>query len=158
MTFHLFKLEILLDEIPMNAKYPIEVSVVASNIGKWEKVSGATDETIFNIVNDEPEKETKAVSVTINGSEYSNNLPEEGTLTAVNMARNSDDSLEGCEVYAALYNENRLVGVSSAVITEFAGSEKQIILSQPIDISGADEVRVYVWDNNKPKTSVLNIK
>ena len=79
-------------------------------------------------------------------------------MTAVNMTRNSDDSLEGCVVYAALYNENRLVGVSSASITEFTGSEKQIILSQPIDISGADEVRVYVWDNNKPKTSVLNIK
>lgn len=153
-----WEIEILLDEIPVNAKYPIEVSVVASNLGKWEKVSGATDETIFNIVNDEPEKETKAVSVTINSSEYSNNLPAEGTLTAVNMTRNSDDSLEGCVVYAALYNENRLVGVSSASITEFTGSEKQIILSQPIDISGADEVRVYVWDNNKPKTSVLNIK
>ena len=45
-----WEIEILLDEIPEGAEYPIEVNIVASNLGKWEKVSGATDEISFDIV------------------------------------------------------------------------------------------------------------
>ena len=47
-----WEIEILLDEIPDGAQFPIEVNVVASNLGKWEKVSGATDEASFNIIFD----------------------------------------------------------------------------------------------------------
>lgn len=46
-----WRIEILKNEIPENAKYPIEVNVIASNLGKWEKVSGATDEEVFYITN-----------------------------------------------------------------------------------------------------------
>ena len=45
-------IEVLKDEIPDEASYPIEVSVVASNLGKWEQVTGASAETKFYIYED----------------------------------------------------------------------------------------------------------
>lgn len=50
-----WEIEVLLDQIPNDATYPIEVNVVASNLGKWEKVSGATDSKTFDIVWEKPE-------------------------------------------------------------------------------------------------------
>ena len=44
-----WKIEILEDEIPDNASYPIEVNVVASNLGKWETVAAASAEQKFYI-------------------------------------------------------------------------------------------------------------
>ncbi|MGN0243631.1 MAG: hypothetical protein ACI4CT_06165 [Lachnospiraceae bacterium] len=44
-----WQIEVLLDEIPENASYPIEVNVVASNLGAWEKVNGATISQTFLI-------------------------------------------------------------------------------------------------------------
>lgn len=48
-----WKVEVLLDQIPANAEYPIEVNVVASNLGKWETVAGATDAKTFYITQEE---------------------------------------------------------------------------------------------------------
>lgn len=48
-----WKIEVLLDEIPNDAQFPIEVNVVASNLGKWEKTYGATVSQTFNIVEEE---------------------------------------------------------------------------------------------------------
>lgn len=44
-----WQIEILKDEIPENASYPIEVNIVASNLGKWETVKGAAAEQKFYI-------------------------------------------------------------------------------------------------------------
>lgn len=44
-----WRIEILKDEIPANAVYPIEVNVVASNLGKWESTYGATTAQKFYI-------------------------------------------------------------------------------------------------------------
>ena len=44
-----WQIEILQDEIPENAEFPIEVNVVASNLGKWETVAAASAEQKFYI-------------------------------------------------------------------------------------------------------------
>lgn len=48
-----WQIEVLLDQIPENAQYPIEVGVVASNLGKWEKTAGASASTVFYISDEE---------------------------------------------------------------------------------------------------------
>ncbi len=55
--------EILLDEIPENAAFPIEVNVVASNLGKWETVYGAAAETTFEITSTASEEPSVEPSV-----------------------------------------------------------------------------------------------
>ncbi len=44
-----WQIEILKDEIPEDAEFPIEVNVVASNLGKWETVAAASAEQKFYI-------------------------------------------------------------------------------------------------------------
>ena len=44
-----WQIEILEDEIPEDAEFPIEVNVVASNLGKWETVAAASAEQKFYI-------------------------------------------------------------------------------------------------------------
>lgn len=74
-----WEIEILLDEIPDSAQYPIEVGVVASNLGKWEKVSGATAETVFSIV--KTEEETEYLDVTQAYAQRLTVSREDGRLT-----------------------------------------------------------------------------
>lgn len=74
-----WEIEILLDEIPDSAQYPIEVGIVASNLGKWEKVSGATAETVFSIV--KTEEETEYLDVTEAYAQRLTVSREDGRLT-----------------------------------------------------------------------------
>lgn len=158
-----WEIEILLDEIPEGAQFPIEVNVVASNLGKWEKVSGATDETSFDIILDNTEEspvptaeaaESKAALVTIDGDIYTDTLPESGELTSVKLTRMEDDELEGCTVYTAIYSEGRLTGIRLAKITEFKGTEMTLDI-EPMNIAGSDELKVVVWDTEMRPTAEM---
>ena len=63
-----WKIEILRDKIPENAKFPIEVNVVASNLGKWEKTYGATTSQSFNIISRSDEDLPEITDVTVTPS------------------------------------------------------------------------------------------
>ncbi|MBQ7574050.1 MAG: hypothetical protein IJT23_07290 [Clostridia bacterium] len=80
--------EILKNEIPVDATYPIEVSVVASNLGKWENVHGATAQTKFYIT----DKETKS-------GVYLDNIAQDNYDSAITSAI-SDNNAHTVEVYS----------------------------------------------------------
>ena len=63
-----WKIEVLLDKIPKNAQYPIEVNVVVSNLGKWEKTYGATVSQTFNIISEEGGQTTPAPTTSVTPS------------------------------------------------------------------------------------------
>lgn len=158
-----WEIEILLDEIPDNAKYPIEVGIVASNLGKWEKVSGAAAATSFHIINEgsvnPPVQKTAVTSVVIDNADYTDTLPQSGEITDIKIHRENDDNLDDCTVYAALYKDGKLAGITLAKITEFSENDKTIPLTSPLNIGDAQELKVFVWnDNMKPMTGMLNIK
>ncbi len=172
-----WKIEILKDEIPSSANYPIEVKIVASNLGKWESVSGASDETTFNIISNNvmptatptltptptptptptltpmptttltPSDKTVITAAIINNIECSNSLPTSGVLTAVKVRRANNDSLNNCHIYAALYKDNKLTNIIRTEITDFSDNDKTIALSSSINIDNAQELKVFVWDN-----------
>lgn len=112
-----WQIEILEDEIPENASYPIAVNVVASNLGKWEKVWGATTEQTFYIT----DTDTKS-GVYLDGTEQSN------YDTAVNTA-SADDNGHTITVYSDSTTSQRSNMDASENITftngDFAAEVKQ---------------------------------
>lgn len=147
-----WEIEILLDEIPDNAKYPIEVGIVASNLGKWEKVSGAAAATSFHIINEgsvnPPVQKTAVTSVVIDNADYTDTLPQSGEITDIKIHRENDDNLDDCTVYAALYKDEKLAGITLAKITEFSENDKTITFTSPLNTGDAQELKVFVWNDD----------
>lgn len=112
-----WRIEILKNEIPQNAKYPIEVNVIASNLGKWEKVSGATAEQVFYITDRE-----------IKNGVYLDGEIQASYDTSVNRA-SADDNVHTITVYSDSTTAQRSNMDSSENITfingEFAAEVKQ---------------------------------
>ena len=58
-----------------------------------------------------------------------------------------------------MYKDGKLAGITLAKITEFSENDKTIPLTSPLNIGDAQELKVFVWnDNMKPMTGMLNIK
>ncbi|MDO5396441.1 MAG: hypothetical protein Q4G33_00790 [bacterium] len=112
-----WRIEILSDEIPKNAAYPIEVNVVASNLGKWETTSGATASQKFYIT----DRDIKS-GVELDGAAKDN------YDSAVNLAR-SDDAEHVITIYSDSQTSQRSNMDSSENISfingDFAAEVKQ---------------------------------
>lgn len=92
-----WKIELLPEEIPENAVYPIEVNVVASNLGKWEKVNGATVSQKFYIT----DRDTKT-------GIYLDDVQQNSFNEAVDGAKAADTAAHTVLVASGSYTTNRL--------------------------------------------------
>ena len=62
-------------------------------------------------------------------------------------------------VYTAIYKDGKLAGITLAEITEFSGNDEIITLTSPFNTSDAQELKVFVWnDNMKPMADMLYIE
>lgn len=106
-----------------------------------------------------PSKKTAVTSVVIGNTDYIDTLPQGGEITAVKIHRENNDNLDGCTVYTAIYKDGKLAGITLAEITEFSGNDEIITLTSPFNTSDAQELKVFVWnDNMKPMADMLYIE
>ncbi len=130
-----WQIEILKDQIPEGAEGPIEISVVASNLGKWEKVSGAADEIMFNVTIDTP-------------AEIGGRI-EDGTIKSVYAKGIEGEAL----MYAAQYDAEGVLKRTD--IIEFNGSEEK---SVDIPVVG-ENVKLMLWNTDQtPLCNAADIK
>lgn len=110
-----WQIEVLLDQIPENAQYPIEVNVVASNLGKWENVAGATASTVFYISDEEIPS-----GVRVDG------IAADNYDAAINTAL-ADDNAHNVSVYSDSETAQRSNLDSSENITITNGDYKAVV-------------------------------
>ncbi len=142
-----WEIEILPDEIPEGAEYPIEVNIVASNLGKWEKVSGASAETSFYITNTE-----KPEDIEVTGA-YSDKLTvrkvTDGSGAALVVEPKNGETLPELVLYTAVYAENGVLSRVEAVrYSASADGSVSIRLTEPE--LGENESRSFMmWDTGQ---------
>ncbi len=126
-----WEIEVLPEQIPQNAKYPIEVHVVVSNMGKWEKLSGATASVKFYITDTEPKSFELVPKVS------------ENILTGVNVS--GPEFTEADNLYVALYDDT---GVLMGVKAQKVPSGGDCMFN--MDMSDAALCRIYLWRDMMP--------
>lgn len=117
-----WQVEVLLDEIPKNASYPIEINVVASNLGKWETTYGATTSQKVYITN-----ENIKSGIYLDGSEQTD------YDTAVNAAI-ADDNSHTVTIYS---DYTTALSGSARIGSLYVASGKTVTVNAPFTTSGS---------------------
>ncbi|MGN0244168.1 MAG: dockerin type I repeat-containing protein, partial [Lachnospiraceae bacterium] len=112
-----WKVEVLLDQIPENAQYPIPINIVASNLGKWEKVYGATASQVVYLTEEEVR----------NGVYMDDAKVSEGYDTALNTAKADTSKEHEIVIYSDQTTAQRTELNSTEVITIKGSGEKATI-------------------------------
>lgn len=124
-----WKIEILREAIPENASFPIEVNVVASNLGKWESTYGATTTQTFNIISN---SELAAPQIVIGDISSTEN-----EITVSVSVENPTEETQNGVLIAALYDEN-----DSCVQVEIV--EDEIV---KFDKIGSGHIKAFLWSS-----------
>lgn len=161
-----WQIEVLLDEIPDDAIFPIEVKAVASNLGKWETTYGATDEKIFYITNSgSPESTEEPMSTptaeptaeptatpTAEPKEYLDLLSgysswlkiekqsfDDSVILTVSKDEQSENEIPALAAYVAVYDDSGML--QSAKKYDF--SANTVTLPRP-----DENYKIFIWTGN----------
>lgn len=138
-----WEIEILLDEIPDGAAYPIEVNIVASNLGKWEKVSGATDEISFYISN--TNEDVKYLDVT---DAYSDKLTVSEKDGVITVSPKNDGTLPTLCAYDVIYDTNGMLKGIYVIESDTDADGNAVFNLDERETTESEMRRLLIWDTN----------
>lgn len=158
-----WNIEILKDEIPKNASYPIEVSVVASNLGKWEKVNGASAQTSFYITDRDTKSGVELDGVSQDNYDAAMNNAKDGTPHNVTVYSDSEtavrhnfESNESISISNGDFASSVKQTSNNMMLLTITGSNPQITLGKT-ELSATDTKTALSFDmNNKSRFAELN--
>ncbi len=133
-----WQIEILLNQIPKGAAFPIEVNVVVSNLGKWEKVYGASASQTFKIIS-----ETKPSEIVIGDITQGTDK----TTVSVSVANPTEETNGGTLIVAVYGAHNECV--QTKIVTDGTAEFDKVTTGY---------VKAFLWDSRSGMQPLLESK